>query len=178
MAEKKKIQAADIITDIRAGLTDKELMTKYHLSSKGLQSALTKLIKLLVIDPDEIESRFQLYDDTVNIHSMRRAVRVPAPYPVEIRDKKDLNNHGMVRDISELGVGVEGIKTKANDERSLVIMCDEIVDIDPIEFDAVCRWAKTVNDGTFSAGFEITHISDLARTELKKLIRNMSYMHI
>ena len=178
MGEKKRIQAADIIADIRAGLTDKELMTKYNLSSKGLQSALSKLIKLQVIDPDEIESRSQLYDDTVNIESMRRAVRVPAPFPIEIRDKKNLSIHGMVRDISDLGVGISGIEVKFNDKRSFVITCDEIVDVDPIEFDAVCRWAKVGDDGTFSAGFEITHISDLARTELKKLIYNLSFMHI
>ena len=84
----------------------------------------------------------------------------------------------MVRDISELGVGVEGMETEANDERSFVIMCDEIVDIDPIEFDAVCRWAKAGNDGTHSAGFEITHISKSAQIELKKLIHNLSFMHI
>jgi hypothetical protein len=178
MGDKKKIQAADIIADIRSGLTDKELMTKHHLSSKGLQSALTKLIKLQVIDPDEIESRSQLYDDTVNIESMRRAVRVPTPYPVEIRDKNNLNIYGTVRDISELGVGINGIETKFNEKRSFVITCDEIVDVDPIEFDAVCRWAKVGNDGTFSAGFEITHISDRAHTELTKLIHNLSFMHI
>ena len=178
MAEKKKIKATDIIVDIREGLTDKELMTKYNLSSKGLQSALSKLIKLQVIDPDEIESRSQLYDDTVNIESMRRAVRVPAPFPIEIRDKKDLNTHGMVRDISDLGVGISGIEAKFNDQRSFVIMCNEVVDVDPIEFEAICRWAKIGNEGKCTSGFEITHISDSAHTELKKLIHNLSYLHI
>jgi hypothetical protein len=178
MAEKRKINAEDIVRDIRRGCTDKEIMTKYRLSAKGLQSALSKLIKLQVIDPDELEGRSQLFDDTINVLSMRRSVRVPAPYPIEIRDKNNLEYQGMVKDISEVGVGTRDIEANFNEKRTFLVTCDEFVDIDPIEFEAVCRWAKQAEDGSYFAGFEIVNISDENRTELRKLIHNISYMRI
>jgi len=40
---KREIRAAELSEDIRSGLSDVELMKKYGLSAKGLQSALNKL---------------------------------------------------------------------------------------------------------------------------------------
>jgi hypothetical protein len=44
MTTKRTIKAKDIVNDIRSGLTNLQLMEKYNLSSKGLQSIFTKLI--------------------------------------------------------------------------------------------------------------------------------------
>ena len=41
---KRIIQARDIVRDVRSGMTDTELMEKYELSAKGLESAFTKLV--------------------------------------------------------------------------------------------------------------------------------------
>lgn len=44
MAEKKTVSAKAVVSDIKAGMTDEQLMTKYQLSARGLQSLKNKLL--------------------------------------------------------------------------------------------------------------------------------------
>jgi hypothetical protein len=67
MAAKRRISAAEMVKDIRAGLTDLELMNKYNLSPKGLQSAMRKLLEARFITQAEYDWRPSEYDDTVAI---------------------------------------------------------------------------------------------------------------
>ena len=41
----KKISAKEAVDDIKAGMSDDEIMKKYEISAKGLQSLLDKLLK-------------------------------------------------------------------------------------------------------------------------------------
>jgi len=43
---KREIEAKELIFDIRAGMTDSQLMEKYRLTYKGLKSALQKLLNV------------------------------------------------------------------------------------------------------------------------------------
>jgi rubrerythrin len=45
VSDKKKISAKAIMIDLKAGLTDKELMDKYDLSFQGIQDVFTQLMK-------------------------------------------------------------------------------------------------------------------------------------
>ncbi len=65
MSQKRKIKASEIVRDIRAGLTDFELMKKYQLSSKGLKSVMEKLLQAKAITQAEFDWRPAEYDDTV-----------------------------------------------------------------------------------------------------------------
>jgi len=64
MAIKPKINAKDIVRDIRAHVTDAELMEKYQLSAKGLQSVFEKLLETNSITRAEFEWRPTPYQDT------------------------------------------------------------------------------------------------------------------
>lgn len=67
MPVKPKINAGDAIRDIRSGMTDAQLMEKYRLSAKGLQSLIKKLLEVKAITPEEIEERRADYHDTAVI---------------------------------------------------------------------------------------------------------------
>ncbi len=43
---KIKINAAQVVRDIRSGMDDPDLMGKYNLSAKGLQSLFRKLVQV------------------------------------------------------------------------------------------------------------------------------------
>ena len=43
MAENKKIEALQVLVDLRSGFTKSQLMEKYDLSPSGLKSLLTQL---------------------------------------------------------------------------------------------------------------------------------------
>ncbi len=64
MPIKHRIKAGDAVRDIRSGMTDSQLMDKYGLSAKGLQSLMRKLLEAKAITPAEIEQRSALYHDT------------------------------------------------------------------------------------------------------------------
>ena len=67
IVEKKKISAKKAVADIRSGMSDADLMSKYLLSNAGLQSLLDKLVTAGYIDLAEILERTPLFLGTVDI---------------------------------------------------------------------------------------------------------------
>ena len=65
--EKKKISAKDALADIRSGMSDADLMSKYLLSNAGLQSLFDKLVTAGYIDLGEILARTPTFLGTVDI---------------------------------------------------------------------------------------------------------------
>ncbi len=57
-----KIRAGDVATDVRAGMFDTALMSKYKLTSEGLQFVLRKLLDAGFITPIEFYERTALSD--------------------------------------------------------------------------------------------------------------------
>lgn len=70
MPTKPKISARDAVRDIRSGMTDSQLMEKYRLSAKGLQSLVLKLLQARAITAAEIEQRKEAYHDTTAIQQI------------------------------------------------------------------------------------------------------------
>ena len=66
-SEKRTIRAKDVVQDIRSHMTDAQLMEKYQLTVKGLESLLKKLIKHDLISKSDLEVRPMGYHDTVTI---------------------------------------------------------------------------------------------------------------
>jgi hypothetical protein len=64
---KKKIDGRELVKDVRARMTDLELMQKYKLSPKGLDSVLKKLLEMKAITQAEYDWRPADYDDTAAI---------------------------------------------------------------------------------------------------------------
>jgi rubrerythrin len=54
---KPVIDALDALLNIRAGMSDSELMAKYNLSARGLQSLFAKLVRAGVIRQSELDDR-------------------------------------------------------------------------------------------------------------------------
>ena len=64
---KKKSDGRELVNDVRARMTDLELMQKYKLSPKGLDSVLKKLLEMKAITQAEYDWRPADYDDTAAI---------------------------------------------------------------------------------------------------------------
>ncbi len=102
----------------------------------------------------------------------RQAPRVP--YMVSIYDLRRLHVEGTVRDISETGFGVRGIKAAVGEVKTFIIPVEEVVDIDALIFAGICRWTSTDLDGQWLTGFELTKISEENLRHLRRLIRFLS----
>ncbi len=57
---KRKLKAKDFLKDVKRGMGDNELMEKYLLSRRALQSALRQLIELGLATPLELSNRLSI----------------------------------------------------------------------------------------------------------------------
>ena len=175
MIEKRKISAKDIINDIRGGMTDSELMDKYRLSLKGLQSIFRKLEAVKAIKPSELYGRFPGFDDTIEIEQIRKDLRDYLELSLPVYEMESPEKIGSVRDISTKGIGARGIKAAPGDVKNLVINPVNLFSIDAFSFEAVCRWVR--RDGPnrdYVGGFEITAISNDNEKSLRDLVSKIS----
>jgi hypothetical protein len=94
-------------------------------------------------------------------------------YRVPIFELPDFRTEGTLRDITEKGFGVRGIDVGIGEIKEFVIPADDFVEIDPLVFEAECKWIEEEH-GDIVGGFEITDISEHTLSELRKLIRFVS----
>jgi hypothetical protein len=62
---KRKISAKELAADIRGGMDDSSLMTKYGLSSPGLENAFKKLVQANIFRESELVARRLVAEKTV-----------------------------------------------------------------------------------------------------------------
>jgi len=169
---KRKIRARDIVNDIRAGLEDGALMHKYRLTAKGIQRIFLKLLESNLITQVELSSRMSQHDDTAEIEDLREFPRNYPALSVTVYDGSKDGQQGVVRDITERGIGVKGIDAKPDETKQFVICPGGLTSFDTIQFQATCRWVENDEhaNGQCVAGFEITSISEADLTELREVI--------
>ena len=170
----KRIQT--LASDLRSGMARWEIMKKYQLSSQALASSLKRLLKANAITSAEFET-FRSFDGERRTERDSRGTQRNQPIPVvTICEAGKPGTRYQVRDISESGVGVSGIRARMEETKSLVVVGDEFGEIAPFEFEAQCRWARQSEpDGPNSAGFRITTISEQDRHRLREFIKGFTF---
>lgn len=177
MDEKRKIRIriTDIVHDIRSGVHEHDLMTKYGLSSIGLKSAFKKLIAAKAVRFDEICGRNENYEDTCEIIDDRKAPRNYVVFEVPVADVADRANCGWVRDLTEEGLQAHGLETSPGSLMKLLVIPEGLDDFLPFTFEARCHWVSGENGmRPGNAGFHITNISRDSLEQLKRLIDFMT----
>jgi hypothetical protein len=187
-ADLTTIRAIDIIDDLRAGMTKLELMEKYQISPKGLGKILKELATLDVISASEPhEPPAVLVYDLDAVDGIRALPRQPLTIVLPIfiyggvydsNKGRVLQKRGTVRDITEKGVGVRGIKARVDEVKTFVIPANDFFEIDPIVFEARCRWLGPQDRATDSiGGFQIVNISETSLQQLRKLLHALDINH-
>ncbi len=171
MPATREIRVRDLVRDIRLGMSDSELMIRYRLSGKALQRVFNKLLSSKAIRHHELYARSATYKDTIDLSSARKYPREDLTVPVQINDVVS-GETGLVRDISEGGFRVAGIRTRVGEVRSFRLPVDVFTPADPLIFDARCRWVKKKGSGLqyLVSGFEIINISENDQQELHKFV--------
>lgn len=173
---RRTIIIKDFVRDFKAGTPNPDLMQQYELDLWGLRNTLKRLIEIKVLGEDDVRDRMPTFHDASGGDDRRLLKRrfVLFSFPIYVAD--DLEEEGLVNDITEQGLQVSGIQVGVGEAKSLLIRADEFADIYPFVFEATCRWANPENEqGEFAAGFEITHISDGGLEELRKLIQMLAF---
>jgi hypothetical protein len=175
VAAKRSIDTKDIVADIRSGATDGQLMEKYKLSSRGLQRVFAKLVDSGSVMSADLSGRGISYHDSVTLKKLRGSIRALPILSVGIHERINPQIIGRIRDLSEVGVGVRGLEAEVGEAKTLVVVPDELLDIEPFSFEAKCRWSRAGGQAkTCNAGFEITDISEGSFIQLQELLQLMT----
>ena len=170
----KRIQT--LTSDLRSGMARSELMKKYQLSSEALESSLKRLLKANAITSAELETFSSCSDEHSNWGFSRGSMR---NHPIPVVTICEVGKPGtryLVRDISENGIGVTGIKAQIDETKSLAVVGDEFGEIAPFEFEAQCRWARQLEpNGAICAGFRITRISEQDVLRLREFVQGFTF---
>lgn len=187
----------NVLHDLRAGMEDTVLMEKYSLSYTELRSLYKDLYDAGRLRPPQgTESPFvraRSYPERGNTNPTRAfghhldglERRVP---PAASEDKRESERscldvdvpiyeidlpeiHGQIRDITEKGARLAGIDANVGEVKTLVVLGDTFGEVSPFEFEAKCCWKEISGERTeYTAGFQITNITEQSLHELRKLI--------
>jgi hypothetical protein len=177
MVAEREIKAKELVNDIVSGLGDTELMRKYKLTFRGLQSVFRKLVDVGIVNEAALEGRLvpPLNAETTVITRLPRK-DIYVPLPVQDVDNPDVL--GIVVNISERGLGVKGLKAEVEEIKKLAIKPDKFLELKTVTFKAKCRWVKPNDDPQeILSGFETVSIAHEELEELKNLIETMDYMY-
>jgi len=175
MPSTHKIKARDLLEDIRSGLSDSELMEKFEMSLPALQSAFQQLIEARLITRKELRSRSESSSGDQPGDDTRRLPRNYLVIPLEIYDCNDAANKGVIRDLTEKGLGIFGIRSALDEVKRLIIPQSDLNAFAPVSFEARCRWTKKDEQGEYLSGFQIVSIEEQDLNTLRQLIEELSF---
>ncbi|MGO9566196.1 MAG: PilZ domain-containing protein [Desulfomonilaceae bacterium] len=166
----RKIKARKIVGDIRARMSDFELMSKYGMSLEQLGKVLEALLEAGEIREDEIKERGPFFDNPANRSKTRRFPRTYLRVPLEIEDLNNSSNKGLLIDLSDEGFRTRGIAVVVGQEKDFLVSLKEVRKR-AVRLRATCLWAKQdVEDKVLQeAGFKIVHISEIDLLEIRRV---------
>lgn len=172
----RRLSARKMAADIRGGMNGSQLMERYILTSDQLAAAVEALIRNKVMTKAEIGPDLGALVAPKGPENLREMDRCYLDFELPIVDTGPPEIDGVVRDLTEKGVGIVGIPSEVGETKTFLVLHDEFVLIEPFMFDAECRWT-TRNDpgGEFVSGFQITRIADKDLAELRKLLHLVTF---
>lgn len=165
-----QIKAKNIVEDIRARVSDFELMSKYGLSLQQLQKVLVKLVEAGTLREDEIKERGSFFDNPANRSKTRRSPRTRLRVPLDIEDLNNSANKGILVDISDDGFRAKGLAALVGEEKAFLVSLKGVRK-KAVRLRATCLWIKRQVDakGLPQAGFKIVHISEGDLLEIRRV---------
>jgi hypothetical protein len=172
MGVKRRMPAGPVIADIRAGMTNTQLMKKYRVSSSMLEKIFRKLLDANMVARSDLDGRLLSPQEGVVHDSIRQEPRCYMVMRLPITDMDNLNADLFVKDLSEKGVRICNLRVDVGERKNFLIQASEYADVQPFSFEAECRWVRSETDKERQvAGFEITRISDEDLCQLREFIQ-------
>lgn len=158
MNGRKEIGKAEFVRDLRAGLSDDELMRKYDLSPRDLYRLLVQALGMGIVRSSDVSAVAGDISDGIAWSDFRARPRIPVHSQILIRDVKT-RQQGVLKDICDRGLLIRGLKSRVKESKSLEIVCDWNEVDSAVQVDAVCRWHAPAEESVdWNAGYEIVSV--------------------
>lgn len=147
----RRISVKELVRDIRRGITDSDLISKYHLSSDQLRNVFKKLIDAGVLKHSDLNARTSLHGEPDAADQYRELERVEISLTVPVFDADDLLVEGVLSDATEKGVKITGVEAEVDEIRTFLIEADDFPEVEPFEFDARCADQNAADNKGYTA---------------------------
>ena len=122
MTGRRKINGQAFINDIRSGMNDTELMLKYHLSSRMLQSLFRTLLNTKAITPAEIYERTPFEETTIDVSTLSLSLEGYTIQTTSIYDVTQPEKIGRVTALNEKEFRTEGIEAGFAQTKAFILL--------------------------------------------------------
>jgi hypothetical protein len=167
---KTEIPVSKIIDDLRSGLGDVPIMEKYQISPIVLVKIKQGITKFSSTPKEGSLPVRPKFDDA----QKRTTPRNHTYYRIRIRDLSNPENVGIINDITNRGLQLQGMEARVGEKLTLLVLGDSFRVHTPFVFEAVCLWVTPSVEGNSVTGFSITNISGPDLQELRKLIEELT----
>jgi hypothetical protein len=173
MGPKRQIPARPVVADIRAGMTNAQLMKRYRISSNMLEKIFKKLQNANMITASDLDGRMRSLQPGDVHGSVRQGARCYTIMRLPITDLDNLSVDCYVKELNEKGLLIVNLSTNVGEKKNFLIPASDFADVQPFSFEAECRWTRARTDTERqAAGFEITRISDEGLQQLREFVQS------
>ncbi len=172
MTEQRKIKVGNVVTDIRSGMTDAQLMEKYEISAIGLRQLFKQLLEAKAIQFSELRARNAPYQDVAALDDFRSALRDQVTFPLTIYERNNPDNTGSICDISKTGLRTKGVRARLNEIKTFVVPAQESDFGESVIFQAICRWNQIETGSGDFGGFDLIKVLNGNWRDLQVFIRS------
>ena len=170
MVTARAINPRELVTDIRSGRSDSDLIHKYRISPIGLRNALEKLMDRGDLTPMDVYSWGLLFNKSAAIEHVRLFARDNVDVKLAVYEAKRPETRGLVTNVSSNGLAVRGLLSRVQEIKVLAIPLKS----ETVTFKARCKWVEREGvDGTHVAGFEIITVLKGDWDKLRESIREL-----
>ncbi len=167
----KIIHVRNIVDDICSGMSRDALRSAYDLTEDQVDLVFRKLLELKAITRGVLFGNVSLGPHERGPANLRFVKRSYVDFDVPICDADNPSNRGLVKDVTEDGIGTVGLEAHVEEEKRLVIAGDAYGIVPRFEARARCRWFEVDKlDGENQAGFQIVSMDEEDRRRLGELI--------
>ena len=142
--------------------------------SPGALVELRKLVQLVEL-ANQVEV-IECDEPSPEKNDRREQERYAVGFALPVHEATKRENKGIIVDVSEGGIGVQGLSAEPGERKTLVIPAYHgFVTFDSIVIVAECRWIDTEGEpGERNSGFKVIQLTPKNALELAKLISTLS----
>jgi hypothetical protein len=170
---RRRINANNLIYDIRRGLDEADLMEKYHLCLLEFQNLAKALLEAKLISTDDLLG-LPLFSEAVSGPSKPVISQQFTPMiSLKIWDVLDPDVWGDVMFLSPTSFRIEGLEAAVGETKTLVIQSSGFQDNKPLVLDAKCVGIRhDYRSNSVSLEFKLVNLASVVLREYKDLLDN------